>query len=681
MTMISAADPNLIDDRVLDQFTIPFGDWIKQIITWVVAHLEGLLDVIKWPFDVLLHTIVDSFLTEVSWVVVVAIMFVIAYLARNLRVAIGVAIALIVCGLLGYEYWIQTARTIGYIAVAVIICVIVGIPIGILSGRYDGVWRVVRPVLDAMQVVHSFVYMLPFIYFWGIGEVSATMVTMIFAIPPLIRLTNLGIRQVPAEVVEASRSFGASERRVLVDVQIPLARPAIMTGINQTLLLSISMLGIAAIMGAGGLGNLLFKAINNQDPALAASAGLAFFLVAVVLDRISQPEGGNNAGLFRRIGRAWRARRDPSALLADRGGEAVVDTGRWNGTVVPLTSAERSAALISAAGAVIAVISLVLPWAHDAAKYSSYARRADEALAGQVLNGLAASGGSWFGVVIAGSAVVVVAAAVVGMVRPGWGPRWLRPDGATAVSIVVALVALAYGFGQASPRAVDHRPGVGVIVAIIGGLIMVAGSLWWMVITPTSPRRPLPLSISKGRLLGGGVAVILAVIALVSAWSFDQRQDVVFSPELEAEIQEIKDQVEAGEVAEAVGAQQITTLRNQATVAERIILDGATSQGARLGWWTLLASGAGLVALIPGAGLSRASDRHRWIASTVSIGCGAGAAGVGLAWIGTLARATDPKIVSGVGSFIAVLAGGLLVAVSTKLVTNFERDRVYRDQG
>ena len=151
------------------------------------------------------------------------------------------------------------------------LCSLVGIPLGILSGRFDPVWNVVRPVLDGMQVIHSFVFMLPFIFFFSIGEVSATMVTMVFALPPIVRLTNLGIRQVPEDVVEAARSYGATEAKVLTDVQLPLARPAIMTGLNQTLLLAISMLGIAALMGAGGLGRLLFRAINNLDLGLGLS--------------------------------------------------------------------------------------------------------------------------------------------------------------------------------------------------------------------------------------------------------------------------------------------------------------------------------------------------------------------------------------------------------------------------
>ncbi|MGB0502353.1 MAG: ABC transporter permease, partial [Acidimicrobiales bacterium] len=231
-----------------DQYKVNFGEWADQSVDWIDINLEWLLNIIKWPFDFLLSNVVEGFLEQRGWWLIVLLMFFIGWAVRSFRVGLFALVALTFCAILGPGYWIETARTIGFIAVAVFLCVVIGIPVGIACGRIDPVWSVVRPVLDAMQVVHSFVYMLPFIFFFGIGEESATMVTMVFALPPLIRLTNLGIRQVPEDVVEASRAYGAPEYRVLTDVQIPLARPAIMTGVNQTLLLAISMLGIAAIM-------------------------------------------------------------------------------------------------------------------------------------------------------------------------------------------------------------------------------------------------------------------------------------------------------------------------------------------------------------------------------------------------------------------------------------------------
>lgn len=690
-------DPTVFDDEVLDQFTIPFGEWMKQTVNWIVLNMEGVLSVIEWPFETLLDLVVRDFLVPVSWVVVVAIMFVIAWLARNFKVAVGVALALTLCGLLGDAYWIETARTIGYIVVAVVLCVIVGIPIGILCGRSDGAWRVVRPALDAMQVVHSFVYMLPFIYFWGIGPVPATMVTMIFAIPPLIRLTNLGIRQVPEDVVEASRAFGAPELRVLTDVQIPLARPAIMTGINQTLLLSISMLGIAAIMGAGGLGRLLFQAINNQDTALASSAGLAFFLVAVVLDRISQPESGQGGNLFSRIAAAWKARRDPSQLLVEQELAADEAAGREEieeeeedyvvGTT-PATSGERTATYVAIAGAVLALVSVLLPWSENASKISSYSRRADEFLPGQTSNGVSATGGSWFGIVIVVLAIWVIAAGVNSLVRAGEGPRWLSPDGAVIGALAILATAFSYWYArppdnrltdEGSLEPFEYSNGFGVYVAIAAGVLAVAGALWWMSQAPQVPRTPLKQKISFGRLLGAGVAVGLAVIAVFSAWTYDERQDIVFSPELEAEIQEIRDTVDAGELDSAVGAAQIAALRNEATVTEAVILDGATSSGAGLGVLALVYVALGALAVVPGVGLLGFDDRRQWLTSALSIGLGVGTVGLTVGWIGSLTRASDANVVSGVGAFFAMIAGALIAATSAALVGGFERTKVYRD--
>ena len=311
----SIGDWDQRQNTVLDKWQIPVGDWVEQITVWVDLNMKETLAVIKWPFQTMLEVVVDDWLLGLSWMTVCLAALIAGWAFRGLQVGIGSFLGLTICGLLGEEYWKETARTIGFIAVAVILCVIIGIPTGVACGRMDGVWRVVRPLLDAMQVVHSFVYMLPFVFFFGVGFVSATMVTMVFALPPLIRLTNLGIRQVPEDVVEAARAYGASERRVLTDVQLPLARAALMTGINQTLLLAISMLGIAAIMGAGGLGRLLYRSIANQDIALAGSGGLAFFIVAVVLDRLTQPDDSDKAGLFSRITAAWKNTRTPEALL------------------------------------------------------------------------------------------------------------------------------------------------------------------------------------------------------------------------------------------------------------------------------------------------------------------------------------------------------------------------------
>jgi len=134
------AGPGLTDAEVLDEYLIPFGSWIEETVNWTTLNLEGVLDGIAWPFEFLLENIVDNFLLSISWLYVVVIMFGIAWLVRNLTVAVGTAVGLVLCGLLGQEFWIQTARTIGFILVAVIVCIIIGIPLGILSGRFESVW-------------------------------------------------------------------------------------------------------------------------------------------------------------------------------------------------------------------------------------------------------------------------------------------------------------------------------------------------------------------------------------------------------------------------------------------------------------------------------------------------------------------------------------------------------------
>jgi len=420
-------DPGIQDNSWPESFRFPFGEWIKQLVFWAVNNpvTKTMGEIVEWPFRTFFDLIMseevgrDSIMT-LPWIWVVIGIFLVASITRNTRVGLACAGMLALCGFLGAQYWEETAKTIGMILVSTTLCAIVGIPLGILSGRFDSVWNVVRPTLDAMQVVHSFVFMLPFIFFFGIGEVSATMVTMVFALPPLVRLTNLGIRQVPEDVVEASRAFGAPERRVLTDVQLPLARPAIMTGLNQTLLLAISMLGIAAIMGAGGLGRLLFRAINNLDLGLAASGGLAFFLVAVILDRISQTEAQDGIGLMAKIRQAWRYRADPEGLLDAQADHvamhAIEEEPEPDERPAPVGSSERVGLLVASAGGLLAMAAVFLPWANNAGLVASWARFTDEnmngELSGQSFAGWEASGGTTFGVFVALLGMFAVGAAV-----------------------------------------------------------------------------------------------------------------------------------------------------------------------------------------------------------------------------------------------------------------------------
>ena len=675
-------NPGFFDNEVLDQFQIPVGAWADQAVDWIAVRLEWLLRIIEWPFDTLIGFLVDDILEPVSWVLIVLAFFVVGSITRNVKVGAFAAASVGLCGLLGNNYWLETARTVGFVGVAVLLCVIVGIPLGVACGRADGVWRVVRPVLDGMQVIHSFVYMLPFIFFFGIGEVSATMVTMVFALPPLVRLTNLGIRQVPEDVVEASRAYGAPERRVLLDVQLPLARPAIATGLNQTLLLAISMLGIAAIMGAGGLGRLLLRAITNQDIPKGMASGLAFFLVAVALDRLSQPEGAGSTSLLRRIRLAWAHRRRPEALLVDGEPRSVVDAPVDDGVVgrfTGVTTSERTPILVAAAGGLLAVVSVFLTWSSGAGFISAYGRRIDEELSGESFNGLAASGGSWFGYLALVLGLLVAAAAVTTLVAPGRGPRWWTADGAVIASLALLVTMIAYVLAAPSDVTVGQSTGAGVYVALVGGLVASAGSLWWIWLAPHAPLRPLTARIGWGRVVGSVVAVVVIGVGAISGWSFDQRSDVVISAETEAQIAELKAEAEAKPLQSGVIASQISALEAQLSIEELIVTDGITGKGPRFGVWTLLAGLVGLAATAPAAGVFGRDERKKWRWSAITAGVGAGIVCVALAWVCTHVRSADPSYYSGVGSFLTLMGGCVVVATAASVLKEFRRSKVYVD--
>jgi len=675
-------DPGILDDAVLDEFNIPFGSWIEEAVNWITLNMGGVLDAIAWPFEFLLENLVDRFLIAIPWLVVVAIMFVIAWLVRNLTVALGSAAGLVICGLLGNEFWVQTARTIGFILVAVIVCIIIGIPLGVLSGRVDSVWQVMRPTLDAMQVIHSFVYLLPFVYFWGVGRVSATMATMVFALPPLIRLTNLGIRQVPEDVVEASRAYGARELRVLRDVQLPLARPAIMTGINQTLLLAFSMLGIAAILGAGGMGALLFRALGQQDVNLAASAGLGFFLLAVILDRISQTQTGG-AGLFSRMSTAWRARREPELLLENPDFNPTLLSAQseeevTEGQVAPVDSRERSLAGLFGVGALISLASLAFAWASNGSLFTGYSRLADTGLDGSSFGAFDAEGGSWFAYIVLLGAVMQIATVLL-VLSGRRRARMFNPDIAVVMSIAMVITVLGYLVANPSATSPDYSAGLGVFVALIGALVSAAAGVVWIRSAPYSPRRPLRQRVGISQIVIASFAIGMAAISMVSMWQLDERGGVVVTPEIQAEIEEVKRMAEAGEMDVGVAATEIQVIRAKAQAVDRIVTTGQDADGVQLGPWVfgaVIVAGFGAIGASGAAGFS---NRRRWMSGVVAMGCGAGVVGLSLGFIGTLARATDNNYYSGVGAMLALVAGTLAFVSARSVVIVFERSKVYEE--
>ena len=282
-------DAGFWDNAHLDAWEIPFGLWIEEIVFWLTSHIKGFLDAVKWPVDKLLELIIDNLLQSwLPWPVVLLLFFLLGLATRNVLVGLGSAAGLLICGLLGNAYWDLTMETLGMIIVAVLICTVIGIPLGVLAARLDSFWSRLRPVLDGMQVIHPFVYLLPIIFLFGVRRTPGVLATLVFALPPIVRLTNLGLRQVPQDVKEAALAFGATKWQTLRDVEIPIARPSIMQGINQTILFCLSAVVIASLIGAKGLGYDVLVALQYAAKGQGVLAGLAILVCAMVIDRIVQ---------------------------------------------------------------------------------------------------------------------------------------------------------------------------------------------------------------------------------------------------------------------------------------------------------------------------------------------------------------------------------------------------------
>lgn len=270
---------------VFDRFTIPVDDWVQTAVDWVVTEFRWLFQYAKWPVEQLLDGI-DSLLQATPELIILALIFLIAWRVASIRVAVFSVVALSFVGFLGL--WAETMTTLAMIISAVLVCVLIGVPLGIAAARSNLVESAIRPVLDAMQTTPAFVYLVPVVMLFSVGTVAGVIATIIFASPPIIRLTNLGIRQVDSEVVEAARAFGATSRQILTEIQIPLALRTIMAGLNQTLMLAISMVVIAAIIGAGGLGVPVFEGLNSFNVGRAAVGGIGIVILAIIIDRITQ---------------------------------------------------------------------------------------------------------------------------------------------------------------------------------------------------------------------------------------------------------------------------------------------------------------------------------------------------------------------------------------------------------
>jgi glycine betaine/proline transport system permease protein len=268
-----------------DERVIPLDAWITSLVDWLVEGYRWFFQLIKWPVDFILSGVSDGLLATPP-LLVILVFVILAWRVSGFKLAGFTLASLVLIGLLGF--WSETMITLAMVFSSVVFCTLVGVPFGIWAGRSDRVNNILRPVLDAMQTTPAFVYLVPIVMLFSIGNTAGVLATIIFALPPLVRLTSLGIRQVHPELVEAALAFGATSSQVLLKVQIPLALPTIMAGLNQTIMMSLSMVVIAAMIGAGGLGAPVVLGLNTLDIGLATVGGLAIVLLAIILDRITQ---------------------------------------------------------------------------------------------------------------------------------------------------------------------------------------------------------------------------------------------------------------------------------------------------------------------------------------------------------------------------------------------------------
>lgn len=268
-----------------DAFRLPIDKWIQYFIDWLVDHWRPAFQAMRWPIQQVLNTLTEFLNALPIWLVVI-VFALLGWRTAGYRHGLfcGLSFALIA----SMGQWSEAMISLAILFTAVTYCFFVGIPLGILASRSERFWWVLRPLLDGMQTTPSFVYLVPVVMLFGVGTVPGVIATIVFALPPVIRLTNLGLRQVSPEAIEAGEAFGVTEWQSLVIIRLPLALPSIMAGLNQTLLMALVMSVIISMIGADGLGLTVLRGIGALDVGLAGVGGLAIVLLAISLDRISQ---------------------------------------------------------------------------------------------------------------------------------------------------------------------------------------------------------------------------------------------------------------------------------------------------------------------------------------------------------------------------------------------------------
>ncbi|MCF7801391.1 MAG: proline/glycine betaine ABC transporter permease [Candidatus Marinimicrobia bacterium] len=270
---------------------INIGGWFETIINWLMDNLGPFFNAIREGVNSVL-SVLNNILLFPHPLIMIAIFTALAWWLAKRGIGIFTLIGMLLIYYMGF--WDVTMDTLALVITSVVIALVIGVPIGIWSSKNEMVERIVRPILDFMQTLPAFVYLIPAVLFFQLGAVPGVIATLIFSLPPVVRLTNLGIRQVPVEIKEAAISFGSTPSQMLFKAELPVAMPTIMAGVNQTIMLALSMVVIAGMIGAGGLGNEVLKGITQLKIGLGFESGISIVILAIFLDRVTQALAANS---------------------------------------------------------------------------------------------------------------------------------------------------------------------------------------------------------------------------------------------------------------------------------------------------------------------------------------------------------------------------------------------------
>ena len=262
----------------------PIGDVVEKFVDFLAANFDAFFDFIFIISSSMIKGL-EAGLLAIPWWLFIVIIFLIGWYFNNIYGGLLYGAFIFLIG--SFDLWPETMTTISIVLISVILSLVIGIPLGVGMAFNKSMSRIMRPILDAMQTMPSFVYLIPVIFFFPLGNVPAVIATIIYALPPVIRLTELGIRSVDKEIVESAQSFGSSSSQMLMKVQLPQALPTIMAGINQTTMMALAMAVVGSMVGAQGLGERVLFAINRIDISLGFEAGISIVFLAIIIDRVT----------------------------------------------------------------------------------------------------------------------------------------------------------------------------------------------------------------------------------------------------------------------------------------------------------------------------------------------------------------------------------------------------------